>query len=391
MIFSKQTSISKDITKQCNCSSIIECPYNTEDECKFNKEKCHLIEKRKNNKKNDSTALRIGLFISLGLLFYVLSSIFSADETFKFEYSNYIYNIISGISISVIAGSILSIVIDLPSRLKDYEKSFISALASNNYLKSLDENRLTKLRNDITEQLHKANAPCMAKGLINIDQKICELLRKPYYARYRQTVICTPIEGSNFIKKEHMIDYKLINPYSVNKDATEFISIKNLILLNGNEESKNESIKDIKITCIIDDKDNIDYSKEITLNFSSINSKVEFYDTQVYIDAKEKKETDAKNGIRVDFKDNIEVHIQYTIQVHKDDICFTKRLQHPVKNFRLDYSYKKENAKLFGQIFGTEIKQSDISIQYINDNTISLETFDWLLPANGAIVVMLNN
>lgn len=37
------------------------------------------------------------------------------------------------------------------------------------------------------------------------------------------------------------------------------------------------------------------------------------------------------------------------------------------------------------------MKQSDVSIQYISDNTISLETFDWLLPTNGAIVVMLNS
>ena len=57
----------------------------------------------------------------------------------------------------------------------------------------------------------------------------------------------------------------------------------------------------------------------------------------------------------------------------------------------LNYSYKKNGAKLFGQVFGTEMKQSDVSIQYISDNTISLETFDWLLPTNGAIVVMLNS
>lgn len=156
-------------------------------------------------------------------------------------------------------------------------------------------------------------------------------------------------------------------------------------------KQKKDAIKDIEIICTIDDKYTKNYSDDIKLDFSAINDKVEFYDTQVYIDAKEKKNIDAPKGIRIDFKDNIEVHIQYKIQVHKDDICFTKRLQHPVKNFRLDYSYKKNGAKLFGQVFGTEMKQSDVSIQYISDNTISLETFDWLLPTNGAIVVMLNS
>ncbi|MBO5189625.1 MAG: hypothetical protein J6C22_01140 [Bacteroides sp.] len=388
-IFNRKDRISAQ-TKKCECHSITECPYNTEKDCNFNKENCHLIENKKRKKKQNNTHLRVITFISLGLLFYVLSSVFSNDDNCKFTHSEYLYNIISGISISIIAGSLLSFVIDLPSRLKEYEESFINALASNNYLKSLDENRLTKLRNDITEQLHKANAPCMAKGLINIDQRICELLRKPYYAKYRQFVICTPIKDSEFIEKEHIINYTLINPYSVNRDATEFISIKNLILLKSNEKAKENAIKDIKITCSIDGKETKDYSNDIKLVFSTINSKVNFYDTQVCIDAKEEKNTDIKKGIRIDFKDHIEVHMQYKIQVHKDDICFTKRLQHPVKNFRLDYSYKKDGVKLFGQIFGTEMQQSDISIQYLSDNAISLETFDWLLPTNGAIVVMLN-
>ena len=42
---------------------------------------------------------------------------------------------------------------------------------------------------------------------------------------------------------------------------------------------------------------------------------------------------------------------------------------------------------IFGQLFGTELKQSDFLIRYPLPNSVSLESFEWLLPDNGAIVV----
>lgn len=374
---------------RCEYDSVDECPYNSENECNFDKRHCHLVEQKKNKKKMSRFLLYIILCILVGLLFYVIITVLSLAPSFQFNYSNYFYSIISGISISIVTGAVLAIVIDVPSRLRDYEDSFVNALTSNNYLKGLDENRLTKLRNDITEQLHKANAPCMARGLIKIDQRVCELLRQPYYSRYRHTVKCTLLENSDFVEKEHSIDYKLINPYSVNRDAVEYIRFSNLILTNGNEDEKCKAFRDLKITCRKDDEKEIDYSDKIELKYKSINKDTEFYDTKVILDSKDNSHQDI-NGIRVAFKNNICVHIQYKVKVHKDDICFTKRLQHPAKNFRLDYTYNNPSVKLYGQIFGTEIKQSDISIKYINQNALSLETFDWLLPDNGAIVVMLN-
>jgi len=374
---------------QCGYNSVDECPYNSESECKFDKKHCHLVENKKKKKSMGQSIINI-LFVGLlGLFFYIISIILSKEPSLQFPYSDSVYSVFCGISISIVTGSVLAIVIDIPSRLREYENSFVNAMTSNNYLKALDENRLTKLRNDITEQLHKANAPCMARGLIKIDQRVCELLRQPYYSRYRHTVKCTPIENSEFIEKEHSVDYKLINPYSVNQDAVEFIRFSNLILTNGNEDEKKEAFKDLKITCRVDDGYEQDLSDKIELKYKYINKDTEFYDTKVYLDSKDNS-LEEKNGIRVSFKDNICVHIQYKVKVHKEDICFTKRLQHPAKNFRLDYTYNNSSGKLYGQIFGTEIKQSDISIKYINENAISLETFDWLLPDNGAIVVMLN-
>ena len=386
------------LTKKCGFRSVAECPHISEKDCKFDKTDCQLIAERKKKKHIDYTNTRIWLYILIGIVAYVFVTIISINKDIDFPYKKYICSVLSGISISWIAGSLLSKVIDFPTRLKEYENSFINALASNSYLKSLDEQRLTRLRNDITEQLHKANAPCMASGLINIDQRICDLLRQPYYSRYRQSVVCMPNhENSNYITKEHSIDYKLINPYSVNKDAIEYLSFSNLIMMEemateGQNKSENQNaVRDLKLSYQRDNDETVvlEPEKDFTLVYKHLSQpKTEYYNTKVYLESTNKKPTDVKDGIRVDFKDHLVVHMEYKIDVHIKDTCFTKRLRHPVKNFRLDYACKDIDGELFGQIFGTELKQSDISIKYPTKYTISLETFDWLLPDNGAIVVL---
>ncbi len=390
MWLSKQskTKVHCEEERTCNYSSLSECPYNTPKECKFNKNRCLHQKEKKHYISSDPTRYRLIATGLIALLLFVLIHVYSA--AWQFPYCEYVYPILSTIMMSIIAGVILTFAIDLPTRLKDYEKSFVQALSSSDYLKTLDEQRLTTLRNDITEQLHKASAPCMAKGLIDMDQKICELLRLPYYSRYRHSVICDEPDGEGFIVKEHTIDYKLINPYGVNKEAKEILQSTNLVkLLNPSSTEEQKKVLDIlEFKCSVDNKEPKDLIPDCKVCYEPIKED-EYYNTKVYIKSSTAPDETPSPGIVISFTENIQVHLRYKIRVCKEDRCFTKRLQHPVKNFRLDYSCKDKDAVLYGQIFGTEMKQSDMSIRSVSNNTISLECFDWLLPQNGTIVVML--
>ena len=369
--------------RACNFTNLSECPYSSISDCKFNKKNCF---RKKKVPFFNVTTLKILLVIVFGLLIALVSIYF--DTYTIFSGSHLVFGALSSIAVSLIAGAVLAWLIDIPSKLKEYENSIVHALVSNNYLKSLDEERLTQLRKDVTEQLHKVNVPCMARGLIDIDQKICNLLKQPYYTRYRQTVVCKSDDKNGVIIKHHTIDYQLINPYSVNSQATEYISIANLVLANGTENMKNNAITDVKIQCIIDDKQIIDCSNEIAFTSSSINKRETFYDTKVEMIAKNDKYKGDKNGLKMVFSNSLEVKMSYTITVDKNDISFTKRLKHPAKNFRLDYTFESSSKiKIFGQLFGTELKQTDFMTSYNLPNSVSLESFEWLLPDNGAVVV----
>lgn len=373
----------KSETRSCNFTNLSECPYASVDECKFNKKNCF---RKKKAPIFTITTLKILVVILVGLLITLVS--IYLDANVKFTGSHLVFGALSSIAVSLIAGAVLAWMIDISSKLKEYENSIVNALVSNNYLKSLDEERLTQLRKDVTEQLHKVNVPCMARGLIDIDQKICNLLKQPYYTRYRQTVVCKKDEVNGVIVKHHTIDYKLINPYSVNSKATEYISIANLVLSNGKDNMKDKAITDVRIRCIIDDGQAQDLSSDIEFESSSVDSRETFYDTKVELVAKNDSYKGDKKGLKIEFDKSLEVKMSYDIVVDKDDISFTKRLRHPAKNFRLDYTFETTSPiKIFGQLFGTELKQSDFLIRYPLPNSVSLESFEWLLPDNGAIVV----
>ena len=373
----------KSETRTCNFTNLSECPCASVDECKFNKKNCF---RKKKAPIFTITTLKILVVILIGLLIALVS--IYLDAKVKFTGSHLVFGALSSIAVSLIAGAVLAWMIDIPSKLKEYENSIVNALVSNNYLKSLDEERLTQLRKDVTEQLHKVNVPCMARGLIDIDQKICNLLKQPYYTRYRQTVVCKKDEENGVIVKHHTIDYKLINPYSVNSKATEYISIANLVLSNGKDNMKDKAITDVRIRCIIDDGQAQNLSSEIEFDSSSVDSRETFYDTKVELVAKKDSYKGDKKGLKIEFDKSLEVKMSYDIVVDKDDISFTKRLRHPAKNFRLDYTFETTSPiKIFGQLFGTELKQSDFLIRYPLPNSVSLESFEWLLPDNGAIVV----
>ena len=373
----------KSETRTCNFTNLSECPYASVDECKFNKKNCF---RKKKTPIFTITTLKILVVILIGLLITLVS--IYLDAKVKFSGSHLVFGALSSIAVSLIAGAVLAWMIDIPSKLKEYENSIVNALVSNNYLKSLDEERLTQLRKDVTEQLHKVNVPCMARGLIDIDQKICNLLKQPYYTRYRQIVVCKKDEVNGVIVKHHTIDYKLINPYSVNSKATEYISIANLVLSNGKDNMKDKAITDVRIRCIIDDGQAKNLSSEIEFDSSSVDSRETYYDTKVELVAKNDSYKGDKKGLKIEFDKSLEVKMSYDIVVDKDDISFTKRLRHPAKNFRLDYTFETTSPiKIFGQLFGTELKQSDFLIRYPLPNSVSLESFEWLLPDNGAIVV----
>ena len=96
---------------------------------------------------------------------------------------------------------------------------------------------------------------------------------------------------------------------------------------------------------------------------------------------------DTKNNVSVHFKNNVRVTFIYSQICPIADSHYTRRIKYSAMNYSLNYSCHDDYA-LHGQIIGTLIKQSDMSIIKNGANNLSLICRNWLLPKNGAFIVM---
>lgn len=392
------------------------CPY-------FDKEECHIDPKNKRHKSSCKYSKDSCLFEKepeevpswlqknypfligglVGLILLILSIWVICNSGWV--------TIVQGLGTAVLASSILGGLIDTPGKLKDYENSLTSALTSFNYLKRLGEAELTDLRGKTTHLLHKKDVPNMPRGLIKLDEQICKQLKLPYYKWYRQFVKCSFTTGDRkFIEKHHVIKYMILNPYPKNQPKAVDIGFNTHIITNDISKI-NDDFKLSVFKVIIDgnkEYDLLKLSNDIgiaavplpTNSPHNYNYKVFFYQNEKDpIDLKNKTPTDesikincdrdeASDFIKLLFCDNLYAEIQYTIKVPVDDNFYVKLLRYPVKYFRLDYDFDDEKVILNGQLIGTLIDQSKISTDISNNSRhISIETFDYLLPKNGAVIV----
>ena len=371
--------------RACYYKTVEECPYQDESDCRFDKTGCVLKrdeKARKHKRKNMNRIVWMVVGASLSLIVLFGLRAFQNMTDFWRELTSAFI----GCAFSVLAAAIMAILIDIPSWMKDYEEHFARILSSNSYLKTLDEKSLVQLRQDITTQIHKTTTPKMAEGLVRMDESICAYFKRPYYERYLQSVNCRFTEGHQMVEKTHVVEYKLINPNVGYRDALETVRIVNLV----QKTNEGKEITDFKMSYWIDGGEEQELSKDYDMATEPLDKKIEFYDTRVFLAYMPNDPGKRKPGFDISFKEYLLVKYSYTIKIDARDRCFTKRLQHPAELFILNYSCDNEDIDVQGQLIGTEMKQSSVSIHYHDDNSITLVSYDWLLPDNGAVVVMLD-
>ena len=132
------------------------------------------------------------LLIFISAIFMVVSIIIPQLKLSFFDHQEWeiIFEIIFALSTSLFTGSILAKLINIPQYMEDYTTLISTALSSSKYLKALSKDQLQRLRSRITHRLHIRNVPNMPIGLIDLDERICEHLEKPYYSKYNEIIHC---------------------------------------------------------------------------------------------------------------------------------------------------------------------------------------------------------
>lgn len=395
-----------------------QCPFDDEKKCEYEKSTC-LIRQRRQNKRTSRPFVYILLFVAVVFIFWSIMD----DPTVVKEDTNWLTILLKvslPISTSVIAAVLVSWIIDIPSRIMEEKSFFIEVLTSNDYIyKALDEKKLTELRLQAIRHIHNRYYPKMAEGLIEVDDKICEMLKMPYFINYYQSLyVAKDKEDPNAFAKTVKVAFTAQNPYGkekpirMNLGMGNYLNFKDDVISEANA-SKLFRLKSFEISFEEEDKkwDIHDYirlgykrSKVEGLSYNGIvmiatqkalNEPISYEFLKgggSVLDSKKYEliADDDNPELLVEFVGKIHVEFEYTVTIPKEDNVFTKRLKYPARNFHMDYALDDEisNISLVGQMIGTVIDQNDVIIStQPNGKQITMNTHDWLLPKNGAVVV----
>lgn len=418
------------LNEKCQYVDINECPYNTRRECPQIKRDCHLPGDDEEHEYAGQPVSWKPIALAVVALTILVIVNFSVPKSAFFKS---LFAILSAGSISILAGVLLAWLVDIPRKFDEYTRLISTSLTSYTYLKGLSKEELSELRGRVTAELYMKNAPKLPRGLIKLDNKVCELLGNPFYEVYRETIHCEKpdayksITGQDmkislpggatqlFVKKNNDQIYTIRNPYAksqpikaniglnnyvylpkdcrlddlfkierfqISIDGGEFIDILPLIKVMYKRHTKMDNLSPDAVTY------NTGFHL-VTLDNKTINqetlSKVSSPGDAKYEEA---SGTSKETQLTVSFSDTVRVKLKFSLIVPVDDNHFTKRLKYSTKSYRLDYSIADPDQRLTGQLFGTLIDQSQVEINETDeDRHISIEAFEWLLPKSGAFVV----
>lgn len=435
--------LSRTITAREKCPYFKkeDCPYGDISECKYDTSNCYAFSEVKHISKYSIT---IVLLLIISLIATISCEFENEIASFFYITNSHVLNIslriIQPIANSIIAAIFMSWLIDIPGRMREYKKYFVDLLTSEDYLKIMEESQLTKLRSRVTWFMHVKDYPKMPEGLIDIDEKICKMLKKPYYANYSQSMVISEKEDPNMFQDEKQDDNKLkekkkvfakevsvvytaMNPYGKDKPIKMNIGVGNNLLFPNNvsREIVRKMFQIKKFSIIIgEDKQECNLIPYIGLGYIEERIDGLKYNGKVMVMPKKFEENEEnpltieqllvekeqlvndydipcepiknrkKNKLFLSFTGKIQVQLKYTVIIPQNDHTFTKRLNYPARTFHLDYCLDEsvKDLSVEGQIIGTIVDQEDIITELTNnDKRICLRTQNWLLEKNGAVIV----
>lgn len=334
-------------------------------------------------------------------------------------------DILLALTTSAIAGLLVAIVIDMPTLIKSFKTMLIDSMVSKDYLENLPVPFLEDIRKQVVGLIHKTSCN-VPDSFLQLDDELCRLIDSPYYSYLHEQNVCSKrdsfsalakskdIEANNniqglFYKKEVHLEFQIMNP-SQNEIEAEIGLTKYIDLPDDCDLSEAFEIKAFEVS--IDGEASHEICNSLVVERSKAHSghvgsdpNTMTYDTIVRMSVQNEvvitRETistlngkgmeyvikDTDHRLLAQFKDNVRVIIKYSQICPIADSHYTRRLKYSAKSYTLNYSCQ-DDYKLHGQIIGTLIKQSDMSIIKNGDNNLTLICRDWLLPKNGAFVVM---
>ena len=344
--------------------------------------------------------LCVGIIIILLCVITIIYVSQNYPDTYWAEY------LVLPMSSAIIAGFLVSIVIDIRKQVSDIQDLIVRSFTKFEFLKQLPEEDLMQLRVDALKQINERKYPNMQNGLMSKEKDIFKAMTNPYYSTYRETGVYKrhiSFKWGDESQEQPALFRRVNIEYIINSPLDESeITVADLSLGKTMDIppfiDKPKDPKDIFIikhfVISIDGGEKRDIVDELSYRITKLREIDNYYNSHkevVYCGNENgfRSHYGQEYGIFVDFHKSIEVQVVYEVYLPINDAHFTSRLKYTAKSFRIDCVCEDDqNVRFYGELLGTFTSAKQRKITHVQNNMLSIEAFDWLLPKNGVFVVM---
>lgn len=285
---------------------------------------------------------------------------------------------------TIISISFSSLLLEWFGYVNYTRKRMCEILAEDEVIKVLDLKRKKELKSALIQDIYMPGKHIDENTIVNvIDKELDNILSDYYYEEFIYYIDCTKIEKNNtaYIQKDIRITF---TAKTLKKKKVIFDSLISTYL---EPIDIDEELKPLKLRKLI--INNADYTKkfkdEISNKENSANLK-DIYSRYYCLDKSNKELAKIMT-----FKDRIYVDMEYSTIVNIDDLVFSHQIDRACKHYCIHFNADNNDFDLLIEGFGfMSLGKHDKERIVKTNNGYMLRFLNWILPGDGAIVVLKN-
>ena len=215
----------------------------------------------------------------------------------------------------------------------------------------------------------------IAEGLLELEYKIVEYYRSPYYENYSTFVSCS--RNGNYLVKDITTEYTLKNPMAGKEKIEAIVGLDLFFCKNSNSTSP--KLMEFTIQNENEEKKNILELSE--MHETPINTEGA-YNTKATI---AHKSTVEKYKILLD--KSTYVKLRYISYAPISDKSYISILRYPTKNYKMVFHNPKNDLSFSGDFIGPLLTDDHIMVNK-KEGLINIDCTTWCLPGDGVTVAI---
>lgn len=340
---------------------------------KFNKKRREIKRETKETFLNKITLFSVAISGGLVGIFFIFVSIKYSDKSYAM--------VMSSIGQTVIAVSFSSLLLEWFGYVNYTRKRMCEILAEDAVIQVLDVKRKKELKSALIKDIYMPNQELEENNIATIvDNEMDKVLRGYYYKEYI-LYIDASVKSCNDTK---YIEKNIRTTFTAKSVKGDKCCVER-ILSSYLEPLEGCDLPSVELKKLSINQNDIDVSSIKLDEEDKSNDDGESYSQAFILDGTSMKDFEKD----LTFNDTIDVDVEYITRVNIDDLVFTHQIDRACKHYCIHFNVNPNEFEPIMEGFGfMSLGNRKRQREVRTHNGVMLRFLDWILPGDGAMVVL---